>query len=206
MIGIVDYGMGNLMSVYNALEYIGEDVEICHNPNNLINMSHIILPGVGSFEKSMSSIVNKGFYEILNNLVVKEKRPILGICLGMQIMAKKGFEGGECKGFGWLNSEVIRIDGNQDLKVPHIGWNSVDICNEKPLIMSGLPDNPEFYYAHSYYMKCKENGIVLATSDYGQKITSIVQHENIFGVQFHPEKSQDNGLKLLENFAKVEQC
>ena len=205
MIGIVDYGMGNLLSVYNAFVAIGEDVKICQNPDDLVNMSHIVLPGVGSFNKCMSNILDRGFYGILNDLALNEKRPILGICLGMQLMTNNSTEGRSCKGFEWIDSEVTRIELKKEIKIPHIGWNSLDVCNDS-LLLTGLSNEPDFYYVHSYQMKCTGDEDVIATCNYGQKITSIVNKDNIYGVQFHPEKSQDNGLILLENFAAIRQC
>ena len=134
MIGIVNYGVGNLLSVYNALDFIGANVEICNTPKELINKEKIILPGVGSFKSCMSNLVDRGFYETLDKLVVNEKRPILGICLGMQLMADKSFEGGEHKGFGWIDGDVVPINSqNSKLKIPHVGWNSINIKSENRL-------------------------------------------------------------------------
>jgi imidazole glycerol-phosphate synthase subunit HisH len=203
MIGIVNYGVGNLLSVYNAIDFIGEDVVICNTPEELIYKDKIILPGVGSFKNGMSNLVDRGFYETLEQLVVNEKRPILGICLGMQLMADKSFEGGEHKGFGWIDGDVVPINNqNSKLKIPHVGWNNINIKSEKCLL-SGLPKNPDVYFVHSYYMKCKNNDNVIATCEYGDQLTASISKDNIFGTQFHPEKSQDYGIRILENFCSI---
>ena len=203
MIGIVNYGVGNLLSVYNALDFIGANVEICNTPKELINKEKIILPGVGSFKSCMSNLVDRGFYETLDNLVVNEKRPILGICLGMQLMADKSFEGGEHKGFGWIDGDVVPINSqNSKLKIPHVGWNSINIKSENRLL-NGLPENSDVYFVHSYHMKCKNNSNVIATCEYGDELTASICNENIYGAQFHPEKSQEYGIRILENFCSI---
>jgi len=203
MIGIVNYGVGNLLSVYNALDFIGANVEICNTPKELINKEKIILPGVGSFKSCMSNLVDRGFYETLDKLVVNEKRPILGICLGMQLMADKSFEGGEHKGFGWIDGDVVPINSqNSKLKIPHVGWNSINIKSENRLL-NGLPENSDVYFVHSYHMKCKNNSNVIATCEYGDELTASICNENIYGAQFHPEKSQEYGIRILENFCSI---
>ena len=203
MIGIVNYGVGNLLSVFNALDFIGEDVEICNSPEEIIKKDKIILPGVGSFKNCMSNLVDRGFYETLDQLVVNEKRPILGICLGMQLMADKSFEGGEHKGFGWIDGDVVPINNhNSELKIPHVGWNNINIKSENCLL-NGLPENPDVYFVHSYYMKCKNNNNVIATCEYGDQLTASISNENIYGTQFHPEKSQEYGIRILENFCSI---
>lgn len=203
MIGIVNYGVGNLLSVYNALDFIGANVEICNTPKELINKEKIILPGVGSFKSCMSNLVDRGFYETLDKLVVNEKRPILGICLGMQLMADKSFEGGEHKGFGWIDGDVVPINSqNSKLKIPHVGWNSINIKSENRLL-NGLPENSDVYFVHSYHMKCKNNSNVIATCEYGDELTASICNENIYGTQFHPEKSQEYGIRILENFCSI---
>ena len=203
MIGIVNYGVGNLLSVYNALDFIGANVEICNTPKELINKEKIILPGVGSFKSCMSNLVDRGFYETLDKLVVNEKRPILGICLGMQLMADKSFEGGEHKGFGWIDGDVVPINSqNFKLKIPHVGWNSINIKSENRLL-NGLPENSDVYFVHSYHMKCKNNSNVIATCEYGDELTASICNENIYGAQFHPEKSQEYGIRILENFCSI---
>jgi glutamine amidotransferase len=200
MVGLIDYGMGNLLSVFNALEMIGADVEICTSPADMLDKEHLVLPGVGSFGDCMNNLHKRGFSQILNKLVIDDQRPILGICLGMQVMASRGFEGGECKGLGWIDAEVIKISNcDSKVRVPHIGWNSLDV-NEYDLLFKELPEKPDVYFVHSYFMNCNNDKDVVATCEYGRKITAAVHQDNIFGVQFHPEKSQEYGLKVFENF------
>lgn len=200
MIGIVDYGMGNLLSVRNAVEAVGCDAEVCSTPAQLREAERLILPGVGAFRDCMKNLRETGIAEALQDLVIAQGRPILGICLGMQAMARKSFEGGEFEGLGWLDAEVVRIQPRDpSLRVPQIGWNEIQIANEAALL-TGLPRHPEFYFVHSYHMRCVRPGDVLATCDHGGTVTAAVGRDNIRATQFHPEKSQDCGLRVLENF------
>jgi glutamine amidotransferase len=200
LIAIIDYGMGNLLSVRHAVEMIGGRVKICQNPEALNYANRIVLPGVGAFRDCMQNLQERGFIEVLNRVVLIEKKPILGICLGMQAMAVKSFEGGEYSGLGWFEAEVIKLQpADSGLRIPHIGWNSIDYNKESPLF-KGLPRNPDLYFVHSYYMKCDNPRYVEATFDYSDIFTAAVRKNNIFATQFHPEKSQDYGLKILENF------
>jgi glutamine amidotransferase len=200
MIGVIDYGMGNLLSVQHALEYIGTAVKICTEPEDIFGVDRIVLPGVGAFADCMEAITTRGFAESLHHAVMRDGIPIIGICLGMQIMADRSFEGGEHRGLGWIEGDVIRIEpDNPDLRIPHIGWNEVNYCRES-FLFRDLPVNPDFYFVHSYYISCKNATIVEATCDYGKTITAAIQKDNIFATQFHPEKSQDYGLRVLENF------
>ena len=203
MVGIIDYGMGNLLSVYNAFDYLGEGVVICKYPEDLKDVDHIVIPGVGAFKDCIDLITKNGFLEELEEHVIKKAKPTLGICLGMQVMAKKGFEFGEHKGLGWFDAEVIKIDiQNTDLKLPNIGWNEIEQKKEHPLF-KGISSMSDFYLVHSFFMNCVDSNDVLATYQYGEnQITAAVLKDNIFATQFHPEKSQDNGLKLLSNFIK----
>jgi len=201
-VGIINYGMGNILSVFHAVEMVGGDPKICNAPEELLNVDKIILPGVGAFKSCMDNLESKGFLIGLHETVIRKGKPILGICLGMQVMAKLGFEGGEFKGLGWFNAEVIRLHpDNSALRVPHIGWNDIRYRKESPLF-SGLTLHPEFYFVHSFSMKCKNENDVEATCEYGEVITAAIKKDNIFATQFHPEKSQDYGLKVLENFLK----
>lgn len=200
MIAIVDYGMGNLLSVYQAVEFTGKEARICASPENLESADRIILPGVGAFRNCMLNLQNRGFIEILAKEVLIKNKPILGICLGMQAMARRSFEGGEHPGLGWFEADVIRIHPNDErLRVPHIGWNDIDYRKGSPLF-KGLPLHPDFYFVHSYYMKCDKPEDIEATFDYEGNFTAAVRKKNIFATQFHPEKSQDYGLKVLDNF------
>ncbi|HEY5122997.1 MAG TPA: imidazole glycerol phosphate synthase subunit HisH [Ignavibacteria bacterium] len=200
MVGIVDYGMGNLLSVLDAVEYIGYEAMFCRNENELKKAEKIILPGVGAYKDCVKNLKEFGFWDTLNEEVINKKKYILGICLGMQIMAKKGYEGGDFGGLGWFDAEVIRIvTNNKNLKIPQVGWNNIDYDNDN-LLFKGLPGMSEFYFVHSYYMKCNEKKDVIATCNYGIELTAAICKNNIFATQFHPEKSQDYGLRVLKNF------
>ena len=200
MVGLVDYDRGNLCSVSNALEVLGAKVRRCRKPEDIRDVERIILPGVGAFRDCMGNLCRQGFPDALEEAVQKKGKPIMGICLGMQAMARKSFEGGEYKGLGWLDADVVRLQpGESSLRVPQIGWNDVRYLRDHPLF-SGLPPAPDFYFVHSYHMKCDEEKDVVATCDYGGTITVSVCKDNIFATQFHPEKSQDFGLRLLSNF------
>lgn len=199
-IGIVDYGMGNVFSVSSALESLGADAIICQTPESLKKVDKIILPGVGGFKDCMNAIRGNGFEEALNQEVLELKKPIYGICLGMQIMARESNEFGKYKGLGWISGEVIKIQpADKTMKIPHVGWNDIQY-KEESFLFSNLPKSPDFYFVHSYYLNCDNKNDVIATCYYGQLITASIKKDNIFATQFHPEKSQDYGLKLLENF------
>ena len=199
-VGVIDYGMGNLFSVISALEMLGADIKICRIPNSLKEVDKIILPGVGAFKDCMNTIINSGFQEALTKEVIELGKPIYGICLGLQIMGQKSYEFGEHKGLGWFKGDVIELKPNiKKLRVPHVGWNNVNYNFDSPLF-AGLPESPDFYFVHSFYLECQLDEDIDATCDYGQSITSAIRKDNIFATQFHPEKSQDFGLKVLENF------
>jgi imidazole glycerol-phosphate synthase subunit HisH len=200
---IIDYGMGNLTSVNNAIEYLGFNCEIIDNPDLISKFDKLILPGVGAFEACINNLKNKKFVKTLNEEVLTKKKPILGICLGMQVMAKKGFEGGEFEGLGWFNASVVKIRPQTNtIKVPNIGWNKIDY-NKENILFQNLKDPVEVYFVHSYHMDCFDQKNIIATSIYGHKITVAVNKDNIYGTQFHPEKSQDLGLQILENFLSI---
>ena len=202
MIGIIDCGMGNLLSVYHALEFMGADAKIITDPVGLTCVDRVILPGVGAFGDYMNTLRQRGFVESLEKAVIKEGLPILGICLGMQVMARRSFEGGEHRGLGWIAGDVIRIKADDPgLRVPHIGWNDVQYSGEN-FLFNGLPEICDFYFVHSYYLNCDDQNDIVATCDYGGMITAAVRKNNIFATQFHPEKSQDYGLHVLGNFLK----
>ena len=202
-IGIIDYGMGNLLSVNNAVEYLGFNSKIIDDPNLMSEFDKLILPGVGAFEKCIKNLKNKNFVESLNSQVLIKKKPILGICLGMQVMAKKGFEGGEFDGLGWFDANVIKIDPkDKNFKVPNIGWKEINY-KENNKMFKNLKKPVELYFVHSYYVDCIDKSDVIATCFYDKNITAAINKENIYGTQFHPEKSQDLGLMILENFLKI---
>jgi glutamine amidotransferase len=200
MIGIVDYGMGNLLSVYNAFDYLSAPVIICKHPEDLANVDRIIIPGVGAFKDCINKINQTGFFEALNEEVIKNAKPTLGICLGMQVMGKRSFEGGEFIGLGWFDAEIVKLaPSDPALRVPNIGWNTIKYKKDITLF-KGLPEEPDFYLVHSYYMKVNDPKDVVAVYDYTYDVTASILKNNIFATQFHPEKSQEFGLKILENF------
>lgn len=200
MVGIVDYGMGNLMSVFNAFEYLGSNVTICQSPEELEAVDRIVLPGVGAISQCIDKLNRSGFTEALNEHVIKKGKPTLGICLGMQVMAKVSYEGGTFECLGWFDAEVIKLNpAVNTLKVPNIGWNTIDYNRDLELFQ-GLPQDSDFYLVHSYQMKVSNESERVATYDYGETVTAAVLKDNIFATQFHPEKSQDLGLRILQNF------
>lgn len=200
MIGIVDYGMGNLLSVYSAFDYLGADVKVCSHPEEISGVERVVIPGVGAFKDCISKLKETGFEEALNEAVLQKGKPALGICLGMQVMGKKSFEGGEYDGLGWFDAEVVRLSpADALLKVPNIGWNDITF-NREVALFKGLPPKPDFYLVHSYLMKTADPKDVVATYEYSQTVTAAVLKDNIFATQFHPEKSQDHGMIVLENF------
>ncbi|MDQ7837903.1 MAG: imidazole glycerol phosphate synthase subunit HisH [Thermodesulfobacteriota bacterium] len=202
MIGIIDYGMGNLLSVYHGLEMVGAEVKVCARGEDIKDVERIVLPGVGAFGDCMTNLTEKGFTEALNKAIIHQGKPILGICLGMQAMARRGFEGGEHKGLGWIEGDVVRLQPDDPLlRVPHVGWNEVHYRQESPLF-AGLPLSPDCYFVHSYHLRCDHEHDVDAICNYGGAVTAAVRRNNIFGTQFHPEKSQDYGLQVLSNFLK----
>jgi glutamine amidotransferase len=202
MVGLVDYGMGNLLSVQNALEVLGAHVQICSTPEELPEMERLVLPGVGSFPVCMNNLTKSGMVDGLHQTVIDGGKPILGICLGMQAMARRGLEDGDTDGLGWFDAEVVRLSPDQrSLRVPHVGWN--DVCwRDGSRLFSGLAKESDFYFVHSFHMVCRDQRDVEATCDYGGAVTAMVRKGNIAGTQFHPEKSQDCGLRVLDNFLK----
>jgi len=204
MIAIVDYGMGNVRSLMNAFEYFGEDAIITKDEDELREADRIVLPGVGAFGDAIEAIRQQGLEDLLNELALVEKKPMLGICLGMQLFAKSSVEHGQHKGLGWLDADIETIKVDRPLKVPHVGWNNISYP-EDDWLFEGLPKGQaNFYFVHSFHMVCHNNSQLLATVDYGSPVTAIARHENLLAIQFHPEKSQDNGLRLLQNWVEKE--
>lgn len=201
MVIIVDYGLGNLFSVCKAFEMVGADVKISNLAEDIKQADQIVLPGVGAFGNGMNSLRELGLDTVLTEEVIVNKKPFLGICLGMQLLADTGHELGKHKGLGWVKGEVCPLNASDvGLKVPHIGWNTLNIVCEIPLF-SGLPStNHDVYFVHSFQLVCDSPETVVATVNYGETITAAIQQGNIFATQFHPEKSQENGLKIIENF------
>lgn len=203
MIMIVDYGMGNLGSVFNMFKRIGAESAIVNDPAVLEQADKILLPGVGAFDAAMDRINDSGFREVLDRQVLQHKTPVLGICLGMQLLSD-GSEEGNTKGLGWIPADTLKFSfaDTPSLKIPHIGWNEVEEKNASP-ITCNLPADPRFYFVHSYHVKCRDDENVVSTSEYGISFHSIIQKDNIYGAQFHPEKSHKYGMKFLENFASL---
>jgi imidazole glycerol-phosphate synthase subunit HisH len=201
MIAVVDYGMGNLRSVAKALEAIGGEPRVTRDASDLRAASHIVLPGVGAFAQCMANLRATQLVDVLDEEVRHKKKPFLGICLGMQLLARDSDEGGLHEGLGWLPASVHRLRGDGGLKVPHIGWNDVRATPGTPLF-TGVR-HPVFYFVHSYYVDCTDPQLVAATCDYGQTFPAAIVADNVCAVQFHPEKSQMNGLRFLQNFLAV---
>lgn len=198
MIGIVDYGMGNISSVYNSLEYLGYEATIINSPEEIEDLTHLIIPGVGSFRQAMQNLEDKKFITpILNH--VKSEKPLLGICLGMQLLATKGYEHGETNGLGLIEGKIIPFEIK--LHVPHVGWNNINTLKKHPVVGNNL-NQVDFYFVHSYYFNVKNKEDILTITEYEISFPSIVAKDNIIGIQFHPEKSQEPGLNLLEAFCE----
>lgn len=197
-IKIIDYGMGNIQSVKNAFELLNTKVEIISDPSNIENSDGIILPGVGAFGNAVKNLKERKLIEPLKDIVINKKIPLLGICLGMQLLADKSEEWGDHDGLSLISGKIRKIPHKEGLRLPHVGWNEVTIKKKDPLFKN-IIDKGSFYFVHSYRFECDEK-FVLATTDYGHKINAVIRKENIFGIQFHPERSQRKGLYMLSNF------
>lgn len=198
MIAILDCEMGNLQSVFHGVDSMGYDCEILKSSEVSEENTHLILPGVGNYHQVMTSQDIENVKETVLNFA-ETGRPILGICLGMQLLSDWGDEGGGKEGLGLIGGKVERMFEDEANRLPHVGWNSVNFQQDHPLFF-GLKDNLDFYFVHSYQFKPRHNESIFATTNHGRDFTSVVAMKNIIGVQFHPEKSQTNGLKMLENF------
>lgn len=203
MLIVVDYGIGNLGSIVNMLNRIGAPVKISSSIEDVSAASKIILPGVGSYDSGMARIRELNLVEVLNHKVKIEKIPILGICLGMQLMTCSSEEG-SFSGLSWIKAKVKKFDiENLKLRVPHMGWNDVFVKKTSSVLFKDMYQDSRFYFAHSYFVSCDEQTDVLTETAYGNVFASSIEHENIYGVQFHPEKSHKYGMKLLNNFWKI---
>lgn len=198
MVAIIDYGAGNLSSVKKALDYLGAENEITQDREKILSATHIILPGVGSFEDAMNSMKERGLVDVVKEAAASGK-PFLGICLGLQLLFESSEESPGAEGLGILKGKIVEIPKNTGLKVPHMGWNSITV-KQKDGIFKDIDDESYFYFVHSYYLKDAEEDVVAATTEYGVSIQCAVQKGNLCATQFHPEKSSKVGLKLLENF------
>jgi glutamine amidotransferase len=203
MIAIVDYGMGNTGSIKNMLKRIGyDDVVVTNNHEDLSKAEKFILPGVGSFDAAVNTMKQSGLLSILNHEVEQKKKPILGICLGMQLLTK-GSEEGKLAGLGWIDAYVRKFDSNNNIKVPHIGWQYVTSSGSQHALLNNLSEMSRYYFVHSYYVVCNDKSNELLMCNYGGDFTCAIQHNNIMGVQFHPEKSHKYGMQLFRNFVEL---
>ncbi|MCU0441494.1 MAG: imidazole glycerol phosphate synthase subunit HisH [Bacteroidia bacterium] len=200
MITIVDYGLGNIGSIVNMFKRIGVTVQIAQSPSQVIDATKLLLPGVGAFDTAMSNLKERNLLDVLNEKVLIKQTPVLGICLGMQLLTQKSEEG-KLPGLNWIEGTAKRFTPTSNLKVPHMGWNRIEPQYMHPLI-DHLPPEPRFYFVHSYYVQTTNREHALATTHYGHSFDSMIAHNHIWGAQFHPEKSHRFGLALLQNFAK----
>ena len=200
LVGIVNYGLGNVKSVKSAFEYLGYESILCEKETDFEKVSHIVLPGVGAFNRGMELIIQKKLDKILYNHVLIHRKPTLGICLGLQLMSQKSYEFGIHSGLSWFSGEVVKLPQNQGRReLPNIGWESIEI--KKNSLFEGISNHSDFYFVHSFHLKLSDHKNCLATYQRGkERIVAAVKKDNIIATQFHPEKSQENGLKLMENF------
>ncbi len=199
---IINCNLGNPKSIQNMLAYLGIESKISANHAEIASADRLILPGVGHFKQGMEQLNKFGLLDVLENMVFVNKKPILGICLGMQLLTKFSEEG-DVAGLGFIDAQTKKFEfQDRNLKVPHMGWNSVEFLKETAL-NSGILIQPRYYFVHSYFVECADQDDILCTTIYGQEFVSGFQHENIFGLQFHPEKSHKFGMDLLANFCKI---
>ena len=201
MVVIIDYGMGNVRSLYNAMTYLGVEAVISDDPSTIKRASHIILPGVGSFGAAVNEFKTRQLIDVLEEQVLVGKKPFLGICLGLQILAEKSAESPGIDGFGWLKGDVIRIEpAESNLKVPQVGWNHTYVDTPHPLF-GGIDESARnFYFVHSYHIVPTDSSMVIGWCDYGGRVVAAVGWDNIVATQFHPEKSHEQGIQFLRNF------
>ncbi|GHT67090.1 imidazole glycerol phosphate synthase subunit HisH 2 [Bacteroidia bacterium] len=204
MITIVNYGSGNIKAIGNIYERLSIPFKIANTPEEIKDADKILLPGVGAFDETIAMLDDTGFRPVLDSAVLMNKIPVLGICVGMQILAEKSEEG-NLSGLGWIKGEVKKIDKStllQKPKLPHLGWNSIEIKRKSDLF-NGINEEDGFYFLHSYHFAPNHKDDMLATAFYGSELAAAVNKDNVFGVQFHPEKSHQNGIQLLKNFAEL---
>ena len=201
MIAVIDYDAGNLKSVEKALQYLGEECIVTRDKEKLLKADKIILPGVGAFGDAMEKLHKFGLVDVIHKLV-KENKPFLGICLGLQLMFESSEEGPGVKGLGLLPGKIVKFPEKEGFKIPHMGWNSIDV-KEGSRLFKGVSNNSYVYFVHSYYLQAGNENDVAATTEYITHVHASVEHDNIFACQFHPEKSGDVGLRILKNFCEL---
>ena len=201
MIAMIDYDAGNVKSVEKALLYLGQDVVVTADRETILGADKVILPGVGAFADAMENLKKTGLDKVIKE-VVEKNIPFLGICLGLQLLFDRSDEAPGVPGLGILKGEILRIPEKEGLKIPHMGWNSLELSNNGKLFQ-GMSGQPYVYFVHSYYLKAEDESIVTASAEYGTTIHASVESGNIFACQFHPEKSSDAGLKILKNFVEL---
>lgn len=199
---VVDYGMGNLGSVVNALEAVGASASVARSPADLAHASHIVLPGVGAFPDGMSNLIAEGWIEPLESEVLQNGKPFLGLCLGMQLLATEGDEHQQCDGLGWIPGRVVKLaPAHLEARIPHIGWNDVTKTRDG-ILFTGLRDSEVFYFAHSFVFEPADEALITGVCDDYGNFPASLEKDNIMGTQFHPEKSQGPGLHVLRNFIR----
>lgn len=205
-VAIINYGMGNLSSVRRAFEDIGAEAIIANHPSSLYEVNRVVLPGVGAFAEGMAHLNHGGWIPALHDVVAHQHKPLLGICLGMQMLATNGLEGGSSQGLGLIPGMVQKIDIlGYKLRIPHVGWNEVHYKTED-VIFKGIPDSSDFYFVHSYAFAPEDDKHLIATVSYGLDVAAVIRNGHIFGCQFHPEKSSKAGRQLLKNFMGYPPC
>lgn len=205
MIGILDYGLGNIRAFSNIYKSLDIPYVLVKEKKELENLDRLILPGVGAFDDAMTKFEESGLKKEVEKMVFEDKIPILGICVGLQMLGNSSDEG-EKKGLGWIDAEIKIFDSKNiifDTKLPHMGWNSIEILSEDEPIFKNLNSKDRFYFLHSYYFECREDKDTIAVSNYGINFSCVVKRNNIYGIQFHPEKSLKNGEKILYNFSNI---
>jgi glutamine amidotransferase len=201
MIAVIDYGMGNLRSVQKGFEQVGHQAVVTSDPSQVANADKVVLPGVGAFEDAMSELDRRSLIDPVL-AAIDSGRPFLGICLGLQLLFQRSYENGVHQGLGVLEGDVVRFDLPREYSVPHMGWNQL-IIRRRPPVLEGIPDGCHFYFVHSYFVVPKDSEVIAVETEYHEPFCSMIWRENVLATQFHPEKSQTDGLRMLKNFAEL---